>query len=114
MSFLKFAAVVLTAVVGLNIVLLDYQKDKVKGFFTFYKPERVCFNYQKSALKDPESAYLYSFDAAGLPETITITAKAKNSYGAYVDMTAECVLLRSGEIDEMEMVLRKLKAFNGH
>jgi hypothetical protein len=68
----------------------------------------LCLDYHKSKLKDPESASLISSVVTGrdsVPE-VTITYKAKNSFGAFITSTAICTM-NSGSVHVKLTELRK-------
>lgn len=60
--------------------------------------ERQCFDYYKSSLDDPETAYLVERDIPAQTRNYSIQVKAKNEFGAYQSISFDCKSL-NGELD---------------
>ncbi len=110
--------VVFITTVGFWFFASEYQKDKVAALFDS-SLERQCFEYHRSELKDPETAYLVNNGALRdlnlLKEEnnrgeklIAAEVRAKNSYGAYGIMRIECVA-SSEKINEAATLLMELR-----
>lgn len=61
-------------------------------------PAQGCLDFERGNLKDPESARLLTSSTAD--GSVTITYKAKNSYGAYGQTTSVCVVDANGRISD--------------
>lgn len=88
----------LTVVVVLLLLTPQDKLDSANESWSrlWRNPAQLCLDYERSQLKDPDSAKVLSSHTDG--NDVTIKYKAKNSYGAFGTTEVTCSV-KSGQID---------------
>ena len=104
----KWAAV---ATAGMAVVFLLTPQEKVdRGHESWLRLRndagQACLDYERQHLKDPDSAQLTTV-SKGQDSSVTIAYKAKNSYGAFGQSEAVCVIEASGKVSDFRTGMRR-------
>jgi hypothetical protein len=109
MKISTWAAVTGLAVVALYFLMPQERLDGIADTLRRTKgdPGQACLDFEGGNLKDSASARLLTTSTAdGL---VTITYKAKNSYGAYGQSTSVCAVDASGRVSDSATRAARMK-----
>ena len=110
MKSARWVAGAAVAVVAMYFLMSQERLDGVTDTLRRAKGDsgQACLDFERRKLKDPESARLLA--ASTGDNSVTITYKAKNSYGAFGQTSSVCVVDASGRVSEPGTRTARMKA----
>lgn len=108
----KYIKITATSVAAVGLILILIPQERIDALRTSWArltgdPVQICLDYEKSSLKDPDSAVLLGAKVNG--PIVYIDYKAKNSYGAYIKSKTVCGVLDGKIHEEHTQGLREIE-----